>query len=60
MTIILSIGEWGGVYVKVSRRVLRLCLGWVALMLMPIDGDLILLLASIGADALEEENVDQD
>ena len=60
MTIILSIGEWGGVYVKVSRHVLRLCLGWVALTLMPIDGDLIPLLASIGADALEEESVDQD
>ena len=60
MTILISIGEWGGVYVKASRRVFRMCLGWVALTLMPIDGDLILLLASIGADALEEESVDQD
>lgn len=35
MSIILSFGQWGGIYV--DRR--RLCLGWVAITWLPEDID---------------------
>lgn len=38
MTIILSIGRWGGVYVAWGWSK-RFCLGWVALTFLPCDID---------------------
>lgn len=38
MTICLSIGRWGGVYFH-RGWTLRLCLGWVAITLIPVDID---------------------
>lgn len=41
MSIILSFGRWGGVYYHGGWSK-RLCLGWVALTLLPADIDPIL------------------
>ena len=39
MSIILSLGRWGGVYVFYRGYSFRLCLGWVALTILPEDID---------------------
>jgi len=41
MAIMISIGRWGGAYLKRAWG-LRVCLGWIAITIMPIDGDIIL------------------
>lgn len=41
MTFILSIGRWGGVYVSWGWSK-RICLGWVALTVIPSDIDKLL------------------
>ena len=41
VAIIISIGKWGGVYWS-NRFGIRLCLGWIAFTVFPVDGDLIL------------------
>jgi len=38
MTIALSFGHWGGIYVYIGYT-WRICLGWVALTLFPCDLD---------------------
>lgn len=38
MTLMLSIGSWGGVYLHWGYTK-RLCLGWVALTVIPRDDD---------------------
>ena len=38
MTIVLSFGRWGGIYTDFGYT-WRICLGWVALTLMPFDID---------------------
>lgn len=45
MGIMISIGKWGGVYVA-RGWALRICLGWLAITLFPVDGDYILAAAS--------------
>ena len=42
MSIILSIGRWGGVYVFYRDYSIRLCLGWLALTILPEDIDVAL------------------
>ena len=49
MAIIISIGKWGGVWVYKGYG-LRLCLGWVAVTILPVDGDNILHLASLSGE----------
>lgn len=41
MCIVISIGKWGGVY-GYHDFGWRLCLGWVAITFLPVDGDFIL------------------
>lgn len=41
MAIIISTGKWGGIYWYHGFG-LRLCLGWVAITFLPVDGDVIL------------------
>jgi hypothetical protein len=36
MTIMISIGEWGGFYFY-NHFTIRLCLGWVAFTFVPMD-----------------------
>lgn len=38
MTLMLSIGRWGGVYFSRGLTI-RLCLGWVAFTYIPLDID---------------------
>ena len=38
MTIMLSFGKWGGVYVHLGYT-FRVCLGWMALTFVPCDID---------------------
>lgn len=38
MTIMFSIGKWGGFYWHRDFSI-RLCLGWVAITLLPVDVD---------------------
>ena len=40
--IMISIGKWGGFYVYTEGWSKRICLGWVAITLVPSDGDAIL------------------
>lgn len=42
MSIILSIGRWGGVYVFFRGYSLRPCLGRIALTILPEDIDVVL------------------
>ena len=47
MSIIFSVGRWGGIYI--SRALgLRICLGWVTFTVMPVDFDDLLKLATEG------------
>ena len=48
MGIMVSIGKWGGVYATWGWSK-RICLGWVAISIFPIDGDTILELAQHGS-----------
>lgn len=41
MSIVLSFGRWGGVYITRGWS-FRLCLGWVALTILPADLDRLL------------------
>ena len=41
MTILFSIGKWGGIYAYHGFG-WRLCLGWIAITILPVDGDVIL------------------
>ena len=52
MGILISIGKYGGFYVHKSVFGLRICLGWVALTFFMRDGDHLLHMAAIGANAL--------
>lgn len=49
LTILISIGAWGGIYAyfKWSWRV---CLGWIAITILPVDGDQILDAVSKGVE----------
>jgi len=47
--ILISIGRWGGVYVALHGFAPRVCLGFVAITLLPCDGDDMLQLAAIAA-----------
>ena len=42
MSIILSIGRWGGVYVHYRGYTWRICLGWLAITFVPEDIDVVL------------------
>lgn len=54
MAIVISIGPWGGIYCTWGFA-FRLCLGWVALTILPMDGDRLMeLAASAPTEAAEE------
>lgn len=53
MAIIISIGKWGNVYFYRGFG-WRLCLGWIAITILPIDGDEILAAAAMEADRCVE------
>ena len=52
MGILISIGKYGGFYAHKSLFGLRICLGWMALTIFMRDGDKLLHMAAIGANAL--------
>jgi len=39
MTIIFSFGPWGGFYKHLSKIAWRICLGWMAITIIPEDFD---------------------
>lgn len=41
MAIIISIGKWGGIYLYHGYG-WRLCLGWIAITYLPVDGDVVI------------------
>lgn len=55
MAIVVSIGKWGNVYFYRGFG-WRLCLGWIAITILPMDGDVILDWASrfIKHDVIKE------
>ena len=54
--IVLSVGRWGGVYMKWSSwGCFRLCLGYVALTIILRDGDDVLMAASKYGEMLEKQ-----
>ena len=38
MAIVISIGKWGGIYAYRGFG-LRICVGWIAVTILPVDGD---------------------
>ena len=42
MSIILSLGRWGGVYVHYRGYTRRICLGWLAITFVPEDINVVL------------------
>jgi len=54
MCIVISIGKWGGVYFYKGYGI-RICLGWIAITILPTDGDNVLDFASKWADKIYEE-----
>lgn len=59
MTILISIGKWGGIYLY-HKHSIRICLGFVAITILPTDGDNILAAAAnwitYQQDALSQAN----
>ncbi len=45
MSIVLSFGKYGGFYVYIGTG-FRLCLGWMALTILPVDMDVIFSMAN--------------
>ena len=45
MCVVISIGKWGNVYFYHGFG-WRLCLGWIAITVFPVDGDIILEMAN--------------
>jgi hypothetical protein len=37
--LVISFGKWGGIYLSGFPTLPRLCLGWIAFTLFPVDGD---------------------
>ena len=55
MAIVISIGKWGGIYWYQGFGV-RLCLGWIAFTILPVDGDDLLDAASRRLDARNNQD----
>ena len=53
MAIIISVGRWGGVYGYLGFG-MRLCLGWIALTILPVDGDDIINAAVVACEQAAE------
>ena len=54
--ILISIGKWGGIYYH-KGWMFRLCIGWIAITLIPKDGDDFL---EEAIDLLEQQYVESE
>jgi hypothetical protein len=53
MAVVISIGKWGGIYTHFAWS-WRVCIGWVAITIFPVDGDKIIDAASKWVDLCQK------
>lgn len=58
MAIVISIGKWGGIYWYRGFG-LRLCLGWIAFTILPVDGDDLLKAAAIACEDYQDKQKEE-
>lgn len=52
MSVILSFGKWGGIYIYHGFS-FRVCLGWIALTIIPVDVDELFRPIPLASDAAD-------
>ena len=59
MSVILSFGKFGGFYIYHGFS-FRVCLGWIALTIIPVDVDELFRPTHVGADAEQQQATGDD
>jgi len=55
--VIISVGRWGGIYIKMAWA-WRVCLGWIAITVIPRDGDDLLAAAAEYGKLMEADDAE--